>query len=135
MSYRIKTVLLLDDNLATNFINKKFIKESQCVERVIDFQSGKNALKFLESETSTAPEIIFVDINMPIMTAWEFLEEYEKLENIHYADTIIILLSTSLSPADAKKAKEIKFINSVRIKPLSIAVIKGIIEEFFPKNN
>lgn len=134
MTQKLQTVLLLDDNPATNFIHKKFISKVDCAEQIVDFQSGINALDYLRSETVKAPELMFVDINMPIMDAWEFLGEFQKLENPNLKDTKVILLSTSMSVTDMEKANQITIISGVRLKPLTVKTVHEIIEEFFPSS-
>jgi len=131
MQKKLNTVLLLDDNRATNFIHKKFFAEVDCADRVLDFQSGKNALVYIAQEGTPQPELIFIDINMPIMSAWEFLEEFENIEGIDPTKTVIVLLSTSLSPKDKKMSSEISLIKEVLIKPLSTEAIRGVLQKYF----
>lgn len=131
MQKRLNTIILLDDNLATNFIHKKFIADVDCADRVLDFQSGKNALAYLGQKDTPQPELMFVDINMPIMSAWEFLERYQKIEGIDTKKTVIVLLSTSLSPADQQKVEKIPIIKDIRIKPLSEETILKVLKKFF----
>ena len=133
MERKLKTILLLDDNSATNYIHKKFLIEANCAERILDFQSGINALKYLNSEVDAHPDLIFIDINMPIMDAWEFLEGYRKIEHEDKQKTKKILLSTSLSPSDKERASKINFIDGIRLKPLNIESIHSIINDFFPE--
>jgi len=133
MTKKLESVLLLDDNLATNFLHKKFLEKSECAERIVDFRSGTNALKYLTQEGITQPDLILVDINMPIMSAWEFLEEYGKLNELAENESVVILLSTSLSPADKEKADKVKLIKEVMLKPLTNEGITAIIEKYFGK--
>ncbi|QCX01286.1 response regulator [Aggregatimonas sangjinii] len=132
MKNRLRSIMLLDDNPATNFIHKKFIKMAACAEKTVDFQSGNNALKYLQTNSDFLPDIIFVDINMPIMSAWEFLEEYGELVDNVEKKPVVILLSTSLSPADKKKAEDIEIIDDIRLKPLAVDVIHDVVDKFFP---
>jgi len=129
MSKKLKSVLLLDDNLATNYFHKKIIEKSNSVERVLEFRSGINALKYLEQDGIEPPELIMVDINMPIMSAWEFLEKLQKLKKESKIKTKVILLSTSLSPADKEKADKIPLIKEVLLKPLTKDSIHNVIED------
>jgi len=129
MSRKLKSVLLLDDNLATNYFHKKIIEKSNSVERVLEFRSGINALKYLEQDGIEPPELIMVDINMPIMSAWEFLEKLQKLKKESKIKTKVILLSTSLSPADKEKADKIPLIKEVLLKPLTKDSIHNVFED------
>ncbi|MGB5820855.1 MAG: response regulator [Saonia sp.] len=132
MRKKLNYILLLDDNPATNFIHKKFIREAGCAEEVIDFQSGYDMLDYLKSEENPSPELIFIDINMPIMNAWEFLEEYEKINEAKRKRTNLIMLTTSLSPGDVMKAKNIDMIKDIRLKPLSVDSVQNVVSAFFP---
>lgn len=132
MIRKLKTILLLDDNGATNIIHKKFITRANCAEQILKFQSGIEALHYLKSEAVEQPDLIFVDINMPIMTGWQFLEELQKMKDSYKKESIVVLLSTSLSSVDREKANNLKIIDEVRLKPLTIKAVQEIVADFFP---
>ncbi len=131
MKEKLESILLLDDNPATNYIHRKFIEKVNCAEKVLDFQNGYEALKYIRDNPQYPPDLIFVDINMPIMDAWEFLEEFEKLDEKQRQKSKVFVLTTSLSPRDVEKAGEIEFIEDVMIKPLSTDDIERLMAEFF----
>lgn len=131
MNSKLDLIILLDDNDATNYIHKKIIKESQRVANCISFEDGSVLLDYFKSEETRIPELLYVDVNMPIMDAWEFLNEFEKIRNDRLKDIVIILLSTSLSPSDHELAKNIPLISEIQIKPLSLDVIKNTINTYF----
>jgi CheY-like chemotaxis protein len=134
MKKKLDSILLLDDNVATNYIHEKFIVEAECVHEVVAFQNGSDALDYLEENKNYLPDIIFVDINMPTMNAWEFFGHYNKIDDIDHHKPRIVLLSTSLSPKDEVKAKEISNISDIRIKPLTVEMIEDILQKHFPDN-
>jgi len=129
MSRKLKSVLLLDDNLATNFFHKKIIEKSKSAELILEFRSGINALNYLSQEGIEHPELILIDINMPVMSAWEFLEKFNKLKKESKLSTKVILLSTSLSPTDKEKADQIPLITEVLLKPLTEESLQRIIKD------
>lgn len=131
MPKQLESILLLDDNYSTNFIHKKFIAGAKCAKNVVDFQSGIDTLEYLNSTENKIPELIFIDINMPIMSAWEFLDKFNELERADKSNTVIILLTTSLSPKDEEKAANISQINGIWLKPLSEEKISAIVEKYF----
>ncbi|MBM1105587.1 response regulator [Aurantibacter crassamenti] len=135
MPKQLESILLLDDNYSTNFIHKKFIAYANCAKNVVDFQSGIDALEYLKIPENPIPELIFIDINMPIMSAWEFLENYSELEREDKDNAVIILLTTSLSPKDEEKAANIGQINGIWLKPLSEEKINAIIQKYFEIND
>lgn len=133
---KIKNVLLIDDDEPTNFINKKIIESSELVEYIHIAQSGQEALNFLSrrsehNERHPLPDLIFLDINMPAMDGWEFLDLYKKLVNGKKDSTVIVMLTTSLNPDDEVKARELKEVNAFRNKPLTRQLIGEIASEYF----
>lgn len=131
MTKNLDLIILLDDNDATNYIHKRYIKESERTKNCIAFQNGSTLLDYFNSEQAIIPDLLFVDINMPEMDVWEFLNEFEKIKNKRLSDIIIILLSTVLSPADEELAKNSSLISAIHIKPLSVEVINNIISSYF----
>ena len=122
--------MLVDDSEIDNFINLKMIEGCNFAERVYVHSNGKSALEFLKNlerldskDGSLFPELIFLDLNMPIMDGFQFVEEFEKIPAKFTASTKIIILTTSLNPNDMERSKRhphiVKFIN----KPLSQATL------------
>lgn len=122
MNPKLKTVLLVDDDEATNFIHKMVITQKEYTENIVVKENGVEAIRYLTSSFDgkpPQPDLIFLDINMPAMDGWEFLEEYDKLEENQQAKTVIVMLSTSLNPADREKANSIPLISGFMSKPLT----------------
>lgn len=138
MKRKLDCILLIDDDEPTNFLNKMIIEETGCVKEVKVAQSAREALDYLSGKhlpTSNGslptPDLIFLDINMPAMDGWEFLERYDKLSPEQKASIIVVMLTTSFNPEDELKASKIRYISSYRNKPLTQETIKGILEEHF----
>jgi len=134
MRKKLNCVLLIDDNDSDNFYHSIVIEESGCAKQVVISKNGQEALDFLTTKENSKypePELIFLDINMPIMNGWGFLEQYEKLPEEFNRGAIIVMLSTSLNPDDRKKAKEMHSISAYRNKPISLKMIDNILSEFF----
>lgn len=131
-------ILLIDDDHVTNFIHTKAIARSQVKAHVKVTESAQEALEFLaasdnvtEFTTSPRPGIILLDINMPGMNGWEFLEEYQKLSAMQKARIIIVMLTTSLNPDDEARAKSNKEVLRFMTKPLRPEMIDEIASQFF----
>ena len=134
--------MLIDDNKIDLFISQKMIEKVQFNSNFKKFMDPVSALKFLKILDSNdlypkiyAPDIIFLDINMPEMTGFEFINEFNKLKNINKKRVKIYILSSSTNSDDIEKAKKqrscIGFIN----KPLSCHSIKNVLAEFKPYLN
>ncbi|MGZ4048748.1 MAG: response regulator [Bacteroidia bacterium] len=120
-----KTVMLIDDNDIDNFINEKMIKSSHFAENVYVHTSAKSALEFLKNisilnnaPTELSPSYIFLDINMPILDGFHFLEEFENFPAAFKAPIKIVMLTTSLNPIDLEKSKPYKNVVKYLYKPL-----------------
>lgn len=124
-------ILLLDDNKATNYIHAKFIKKADCTKNLVSFEVGAEALKYLADRKNSFPNLLFIDINMPTMDAWEFLDNYRSLARKEKNSAIIILLTTSLSPSDRDKVKAYSEINTLILKPLNPNSISFVLKQFF----
>lgn len=136
MTKKLNCILLIDDDEPTNFVNEMALQEANCAERIVSVQSGKAALEFLANKDTGAhpqPDLIFLDINMPAMNGWEFLEEYKKLPIEQKGNIVVIMLTTSLNPDDATKAADIAEINDFRNKPVSSNMLHDLILEHFPE--
>lgn len=133
---KLKTVLLIDDDEPTNFINKKIIQSSGLVEAIHVAHGGQEALNLLSRNANQVndfptPDIIFLDINMPAMDGWEFLAQYRQLTKVSSEKIIIVMLTTSLNPDDEVKAKEMKEVYGYKNKPLTRQMIEEIIGTCF----
>ncbi|MFC0779210.1 response regulator [Flavobacterium sp. HJSW_4] len=132
-----KKILFIDDNPTDRFIAKKMIEKCSFAQEVILSESAYQALEYLsslEDEPNSLPEFIFLDINMPGMDGYGFLEEYSKFPETVKAKSIIFMLTTSLHPDDLKRAQDnplvVRFIN----KPISRDKLE-IIQNDFPMPN
>lgn len=131
MTTKLNTVLLIDDNEATNYLHKRLIQQSGLVENVMVMQYAGDALEYLQTTTDPRPDLIFLDINMPAMSGWEFLEDYEKLLPEQKSSIVIIMLTTSLNPDDRANADNFEAVREFCNKPLIVHNLKNIIDKHF----
>lgn len=125
MSVRYKTCLLIDDNYIDNFVTSKILESGNFAENVIIRQSPDDAIESLRTG-AIKPDVIFLDIRMPMMSGFEFLEEYESL-NIENKDHIkIFMLSSSLDPTDMKKSMVNKHVSHFLHKPVTHRALEEI---------
>ena len=127
--YRFKKVLLVDDSEIDNFINSKLITKTHFAKETVEKLSGSAALEYLKTECKKAeslPEVIFLDIMMPVMDGFGFLEEYEKLPDLIRDKCKIIMLSSSESFKDLNRANSSRLVNKFLNKPLSEKALEVI---------
>jgi len=122
----INLALLIDDDKASNFISTKYLTDSKLVKSIVSFEKGQLALNYL-STIELFPDIIFLDINMPTMDGWEFLEKYRNLNLLKREKTRIVLLSTAISSRDNKRRLDYPEIDKIILKPLNTDIIKQLI--------
>lgn len=132
MKQKLKCILLVDDDEATNFVHKILIRKFDCAEKVIAVHNGKEALDYLKNNINQMPELVLTDINMPAMSGWEFLEEFEKSDPEIKNVIVIVMLTTSLNPDDRERAKSIKCLRGYESKPLTSYTLERIFSEHFP---
>lgn len=125
----LNCILLVEDDSVTNFLNKKIIEKLHITESIIITQNGEEALQYIRKNTS--PELILLDINMPIMNGLEFLKAFEMEDFKNKNSTKIIVLSSSESMVDQADIEShgIPFMN----KPLSGELLLEIIYKIFQK--
>jgi len=134
MRKKFKCLLLVDDREDCNYMHKMIITEMNCTERIEVALNGKQAIEFLQAREGTSyaqPEIIFLDLNMPVMDGWEFLDEYDKLEEEQKAGIILVMLTTSLNIKDQERAAQNKYIKEYVTKYLDEQSLRKIIEKYF----
>ena len=127
--------MLVDDNSDDNFFHERGIKQNNPKNIAITENTGAKALEYLKDGHSPHPDLIFLDINMPGMNGWEFLEEYGRLDKEMQSRVIIIMLTTSDNPDDLAKAKKCAFVSDYITKPLTEEIMKGIIDKYFQSQN
>lgn len=136
-SKNLNTILLVDDDAIVNFLNKMIIEDLNLNAEVITVVNGKMALDYItssgdfEHENNPEPDLILLDLNMPLMNGWEFLEEYAKLKESKKEKHNIFILSSSINPKDTAKADLNNDVLDYLGKPLSAEVLKNIIDKFF----
>lgn len=138
MSKIIECVLLIDDDVATNFYNKRVVNKHGVFNDIITVDSGVKALHYLLEASKgkfQKPSLIFLDINMPGMNGWEFLHEYEKLDHTITNGIKLIMLTTSTNVDDYNRSLTYKSVNDFINKPLSVNLLDNVIETHYNPND
>lgn len=119
---KIELLALVDDDDTFVFITKKIIEKSDFVKEIKVFGNGLAALNYIKENINSEyklPDVILLDLTMPIMDGWEFLDEFTNLETQKTNKIIIYICSSSISPHDIIKAEKISMVSDFIIKPLT----------------
>jgi CheY-like chemotaxis protein len=141
MKNKINCVLLIDDDEPTNFLSQMIIEQVDCAEEIQIAYSGKQAIDYLTSPGTSAsghntyprPDLIFLDINMPAMNGWEFLQQYNGLKKEHQGNIVIIMLTTSLNPDDRLRSNDFPHVSGFENKPLTREKLEALLKKHFPE--
>ncbi len=131
MKRKLNCILLIDDDLDDNYYHQLIISEMGIANHIDTVGNGIEALNYLKKENQIPPDLIFLDINMPKMNGWEFLEQYKHLGEVQKAKVVIMILSTSANPDDIKRSKEIQEVTGFESKPLSKELMTEILKQHF----
>lgn len=128
---KLNTILLIDDDKVTNYLHSIVIKDMGISDRIEIQQNGKDGLKFLEecNKAGNMPDIILVDLKMPVMDGFEFVDSYRKM-GFPEDHTKIVMLTTSSNPKDIEKMKE-KGITDFFDKPLTEEKLMELVAKYF----
>ncbi len=135
MRFQVHSVLLVDDNEAVNFAHKKLISTIDDCINIAIAEDGSEAIAHLEntSGTESYPDIIFLDINMPGMDGWQFLDTFEENYLNKSKAIIIVMVTTSFNPEDKKKFESYKFVHQYLNKPLKKSDVSAVFSEYFSR--
>ncbi len=133
MNQKLNKILLVDDNEANNYLHKLVIAEAGVAEHIVDRPDGRAALEYLESESEESlPDLIFLDINMPRMNGWEFLDAYNELPEELQSAVVIVMLTTSVFGKDRERAEALPSLSGFLSKPLTEEDLLKVIRKHFP---
>ena len=129
---KLRSILLVDDNDTSNFLNERLLRRMAVTDEIKVLSNGKSAFDYLEemslngvSSSETKPELILLDINMPVVDGFEFLELYNNLDEQFRSDILVAILSTSNHPQDTSRASDF---NAYYItKPLTIEKVETLL--------
>jgi len=127
VAVKYKSVMLVDDNPMDNLVNRQLIESAGFAMKVNKYETARDTLEFLKNASADElPEIIFLDIIMPGMDGFQFLDEFEKLGEGVTKKCRVILLSTSDSFKDLNRANKNRLVKKFLNKPLTIEMLSAI---------
>lgn len=135
---KLNCTLLVDDDATTNYLNRKLLEKLDITDQLLVAEDGRQALDLLErycqTATPTCPALIFLDVKMPIMDGFEFLEAYSHLPlSLNQGSVIIVMLTTSLHPQDVQRVQDLH-ISGFLNKPLTREKVDGVLQAHFSRH-
>ena len=125
---KLKRILLIDDDVNTNFYNRILFEQAKVSDDILEFQNAEEGLDYLKNENEVS--LILLDINMPIMNGWQFLEAYDQLDEKQKEAIIVVMLTSSINIDDQEKASKYHSVKKFIRKPISPELINEIMELF-----
>jgi CheY-like chemotaxis protein len=129
---KLSSILLVDDDKITNFLNQLLLNDLGIAQQVLTAENGQEALRIVHEEcaSSSCPALILLDVNMPVMNGFEFLEAYAELAFASKQSIIVVMLTTSLHPRDVARLSGMP-IQGILNKPLTKVMVTDLIHKHF----
>ena len=124
----IQLALLVDDESFDQMMYKRIIERSGLVAEIMGFLAADHALEFLLNNPDRDIDVIFLDINMPRMDGFEFLEAATEQLGHDFAKVCVVMLTTSLNPSDERRAREFELVKDFLNKPLTLEDVRNVAE-------
>jgi two-component system, CitB family, response regulator MalR len=128
-------VMLVEDDDVTMMLCKINIRKTNFAQNLVCCENGLEAINYLKLESEklenerNIPDLILLDINMPVMNGWDFLEEFQKNLSSYFARTSIKILTSSIDPRDIEKSKSFPTVNEFISKPLNRDILISLLEK------
>ncbi|WP_207433804.1 response regulator [Sabulibacter ruber] len=130
-------IMLVDDDDTTNFVNKRLLIKLGVAKEIIVKKNGAEALEYLQSSSKEGvayPDLIFLDIKMPVMDGFSFLDEYHNQKLFQNNSMIILMLTSSASFYDLERLKGYESVKKHFSKALTEADVREIMNEYYQQN-
>jgi len=117
-------IMCIDDDPISSMLFKKVVQKAAFAKEIINTTNGEEAIAYINNPTNkTKPQLLFLDLNMPVMGGWEFLDLFN--DSVYYKTnkTKVIILTSSIDPEDIKKAKSYPNVIEFLSKPITIEML------------
>jgi CheY-like chemotaxis protein len=130
----LDSILFIDDDPITLMLCKMVIKKASFSNEIATSKNGKEALQYFNTlkqldssnEFKKQPQLIFLDLNMPVMGGWEFLDRFSTSDYADYNKTKVIILSSTINPEDLEKSKKYPMVIDFLSKPISKEMLEYV---------
>lgn len=124
-------ILLIDDDEINNFLSKELITLFHPSTEVFEIANAEDAINFLRENADNIellPDIILIDINMPLMDGWEFIEQFQQVKNSSLEKIRIFIYTSSVNHTDVSKAMSYPAVVNIYSKPLTQQIFAEILK-------
>lgn len=129
----LEKILCVDDDPITLMLCKKVIVKANFSKEILFAQNGQEAIELLlqlqKEDKALLPELVFLDLNMPVMNGWDFLNEVSNSSTIKILNTKVVILSSTIDPSDYEKAKEYNVVSHFLSKPITVELLEKLKNE------
>ncbi len=124
------TACIVDDDQIYVYSFKKILSLKKICSELIDFENGMDAVDFLTNpeNADSLPDVIFLDINMPIMDGWGFMEAFGEIKSRLGKEITVYMVSSSINPQDVYRAKNIPEVSDYFVKPVNPATLAHLLD-------
>jgi CheY-like chemotaxis protein len=131
--YQLSSILLVDDDATTNFLNKLLVQRAGVTDQVLVAENGREALAILHETCPSprCPALILLDLNMPVFNGLEFLEAYQQLPAAQRQAIVVIMLTSAVLDRDLERLRHLP-VAGVLDKPLTKEKLQGLLAQHFP---
>lgn len=134
MKKKIKLACIIDDDKIYVNLVRKIIETKKLCDHLLIFKDGKEGIDYFETllqnfEKEHLPEVILLDLNMPVMDGWEFLERFTKIKNKFNSPITLYVVSSSINSIDIEKAKSLSSVQNYLIKPVKIDELEAVFNQ------
>ena len=128
---KIRTSCIIDDDPIFIYGTKRIMKEVNFCDEILVYQNGQQALDGLSAivdSDENFPSVIFLDLNMPIMNGWEFLDQLTTINHPKKDNLIIYIISSSIDPRDLERVKDYEVVHNYILKPVTPKDLSTVME-------
>jgi CheY-like chemotaxis protein len=121
----LELIMCIEDDPITLMLFKKVVQKASFAKEIICAYNGQEAITFIDNIKNeyTKPELLFLDLNMPVMGGWEFLDLFNNSNYYHSNNTKVIILTSTIDPQDIKKSKTYPNVIEFLSKPITVEML------------
>lgn len=130
-----KIIMCIDDDPITLMLFKKVVQKATFATEIINATNGQDAINqfnslLLTTEQSKKPELIFLDLNMPVMGGWEFIDSFNNSDYSKANQTKVVILTSTIDPEDIKKSRTYPNVIEFLAKPITVEMLQQLANKF-----